>query len=290
MSELIKRATGLLVIEVRNSNPNGDPDQESDPRQRTGDERGIISPVSFKRKLRDLVEDKGGPVWKELSQSLELGSAAGDEGFEYEILESRGRDRKRIERELKDGSFVARYWDGRVFGNTFLEEGAASTLRTGVVHFGLGESIAPIEILRLTNTSKAGVEGSKDRGMAPLAYRVVQHAVYVMPYFVNPSAAGKSGCRKKDIDLLLALIPFAYPHTASYLRPFVEVRHAWHAEHRSPLGSCSDAAILDAMRPRKAEQPDRPSASWEEYMVPTALPEVVSRRLESFRDLASERP
>ena len=34
MSNEIKRATGLLVIEVVNSNPNGDPDRESDPRQR----------------------------------------------------------------------------------------------------------------------------------------------------------------------------------------------------------------------------------------------------------------
>ena len=53
MSE-INRATGLLVLEVVNSNPNGDPDRESDPRQRANGQ-GEISPVSFKRKLRDLV-------------------------------------------------------------------------------------------------------------------------------------------------------------------------------------------------------------------------------------------
>ena len=67
----MNRATGLLVIEVINSNPNGNPDQESDPRQRP-DERGMISPVSFKRKLRDLVEDKEGPAWMELSGTFNL--------------------------------------------------------------------------------------------------------------------------------------------------------------------------------------------------------------------------
>ena len=45
MSKEIKRATGLLVIEVVNSNPNGDPDRESDPRQRPNG-CGEISPVS----------------------------------------------------------------------------------------------------------------------------------------------------------------------------------------------------------------------------------------------------
>ena len=57
----IVRATGLLVIEAINSNPNGDPDRESDPRQRP-DGRGEISPVSFKRKVRDLIENKAGEV------------------------------------------------------------------------------------------------------------------------------------------------------------------------------------------------------------------------------------
>ena len=57
------RGTGLLVIEVKHSNPNGDPDMESDPRTLEIDGRGLISPVSYKRKLRDLVGEKGGPAW-----------------------------------------------------------------------------------------------------------------------------------------------------------------------------------------------------------------------------------
>ena len=97
-----RRATGLLVIEVVSSNPNGDPDRESDPRQRP-DGRGEISPVSFKRKVRDLVEEKGGPVWETLQKELKL------EADRFAILESRGRDRKTIEKELKDGTFKAKY-------------------------------------------------------------------------------------------------------------------------------------------------------------------------------------
>ena len=50
MANELKRATGLLIIEVVNSNANGDPDRESDPRQRPNG-LGEISPVSFKRKF-----------------------------------------------------------------------------------------------------------------------------------------------------------------------------------------------------------------------------------------------
>lgn len=62
MSASFNRGTGLLVINVVNSNPNGDPDQESEPRTFDADGRGLISPVSFKRKLRDLMEQTDGEV------------------------------------------------------------------------------------------------------------------------------------------------------------------------------------------------------------------------------------
>lgn len=277
----LRRGTGLLVIEVRNSNPNGDPDRESDPRQRMHDGRGMISSVSFKRKLRDLVAEKEGPVWKAVAE--QVGIEEKDSGS-FEILESRGRDRKTIESEIKEGSFVGKYWDARLFGNTFLEKEGPDAMRTGVAQFALGLSVAPIRIERMTNTNKAGVQEGKDRGMAPLAYRVVEHGVYAMPFFVNPTAALKSGCTRRDIDLMLALIPHAYPHTASYVRPSVSVRHAWYAEHKSALGSCNDFALIDALTPKKNGGDDQPSNSWDDYDVPTGVGDLRDR-LAELRDL-----
>jgi len=262
MSEEIKHSTGLLVIEVVNSNPNGDPDRESDPRQRP-DERGEISPVSFKRKLRDLVEHKeNAPVWQAIASKLSL------DPEEFGILESRESKLKDI-RSLNEEQFKKKYWDGRVFGNTELEKGRKVPIRTGVVQFGLGVSIAPIRIERMTTTNPSVEEGTS-RGMAPLAYRVVQHGVYTMPFFVNPTAAQKSGCTARDIELMLRLIPYAYAHTASYIRPAVEIRHAWFIEHKSALGSCSDFALIAALTPKKTEKPEDPSIKWGDYGKVTA--------------------
>lgn len=289
--EKIMRGTGLLVIEVRDSNPNGDPDRESDPRQRP-DKRGEISPVSFKRKVRDLIQpdldsSERGPVWDSVAASFnpKLDPA------EFWILESRGRNRSQIVQEVKNNQFVAKYWDARIFGCTFLEE-KESHIRTGVVQFGMGVSVSPILIKRYTNTNKPGVEGDTDRGMAPLAYRVVEHGVYVMPFCVNPTAAEKSGCKKQDIDVLLKTIPFAYPHNPSAMRPFVEIRHAWYMEHKSPLGSCSDFALIDAMKPSRQKDfdPEKPSKSWDEYKVPKAedVPAELKNRIAPIRDLMDE--
>ena len=121
--------------------------------------------------------------------------------------------------------------------------------------------------------------------MAPLAYRVVEHAVYAMPFFVNASAARKTQCTARDIEVLLHLIPLAYSQTSSYVRTSVEIRHAWYVEHKSPLGSASDLELLAALTPRKREHPDEPSKHWEDYEVPAALPERLQNKVEPLRDL-----
>lgn len=281
MASTFNRGTGLLIINIVNSNPNGDPDGESEPRTFEGDGRGLISPVSFKRKVRDLMENETGQVRKAALGVIGKSPA----GRSFDILESRGRDRKQISAMSLD-DFRAKYWDGRVFGNTFVEEkDKGRFITTGVVQIGPGVSIAPVEITRLTLTNKSGVQEGKDRGMAPLAFRVVRHALYVMPFFVNPSAADKSDCDARDIDLLKFLIPHAYSHTASGIRPQVEIVYAWYAEHKNPLGSCPDPLILSALRPKKRENPEEPSRGIEDYDIPTNLPDDLRARLASFEDL-----
>lgn len=291
MNDNIKRATGLLIIEVVNSNPNGDPDRESDPRQRPNG-LGEISPVSFKRKLRDLVENTEGPVFIAVCEKHGLNKD------EFKILESRERVRKDIsaemakdikdfdQKEFLNSPFVKKYWDGRLFGNTFLEEGGnKGYIKTGVAQFTMGLSVAPILIQRHTNTNKAGVEEGKTQGMAPLAYRVVEHGVYCMPFYVNPSHAHKSGCTQKDVDLMKALIPYAYDHTRSAIRPDVRIRHAWYMEHQNSLGSCADWKLIDALTPkRKGSDPMQPSTSWSDYIVPVDLLDDLKGKV-SFADL-----
>lgn len=286
MNDNIKRVTGLLIIEAVNSNPNGDPDRESDPRQRPNG-FGEISPVSFKRKLRDLVEDAEGPVFEKICETLKLNPE------DFKILESRGRDRKQVTNEMKPeqgdflkSKFVRKYWDARLFGNTFLEEEMnKETIKTGVAQFVMGLSVAPVLIQRHTNTNKAGVEGDKKQGMAPLAYRVVEHGVYYMPFYINPSHAHKSGCTQKDVDLLKTLIPYAYDHTRSAIRPDVRIRHAWYMEHQNSLGSCADWKLIDALTPkRKGDDPKQPSTAWSDYDVPISLPSDLKEKV-SFSDL-----
>lgn len=287
----IKRATGLLIIEVVDSNPNGDPDRESDPRQRPNG-RGEISPVSFKRKLRDLLEDHTCSFFQSLPKIYS------DNPDHYCILESRGRDRQSIKKEMADdisifnsekflaSLFVNKYWDGRIFGNTFLEENAnKGYIKTGVVQFGVGVSISPINIIRHTNTNKAGVQEGKNSGMAPLGFRIVEHGVYCMPFFVNPNYAEKTGCTAEDIDLLKLLIPRSYELTRSAIRTDVRIRHAWYMEHLNNLGSCPDHQLIEALTPSRIGDQNTPTTSWADYEDRLTLPDLLREKILSIKDL-----
>lgn len=296
MSSELKRATGLLIIEVVNSNPNGDPDRESDPRQRPNG-FGEISPVSFKRKLRDLLDDHDAPFFRALPEQF---SGNPDHYF---ILEHRGLVDSEITKEQGDdptqfvnSPFVHKYWDARVFGNTFLEESKNKVnkkrkdkefIKTGVVQFGMGVSLAPVNIIRYTNTKKKATQEGKEAGMAPLAYRIVEHGVYCMPFFVNPNYAHKTGCTAEDIELLKLLIPHAYEQNRSAVRPDVRIRHAWYVEHKNLLGSCPEYLLLEALTPKKLGDKDELSTTWADYEDKEMLPENLLPRVESCVDLVN---
>ena len=293
------RCIGLVILEVTMSNPNGDPDMESDPRTVDVTGRGLITPVSFKRKFRDLVEDNQSLVFQSAVKPLNLGS---DPKRQYKILESRGRKRQEI-LQMDREEFKNTYWDGRLFGNTFLESlketelddsqkkrkqdgGYEHFIRTGALQVGVGQSIAPIEIERLTMTNKSGVQEGKDRGMAPLGFRVVRHGIYTIPFYVNPTIAQKTGADTKDLELFKFLAPLIYQHTSSAIRPQINTLHVWFAEHKSPLGSCPDYKLIDELIPKVKADIGQPATRMD-YDIPELndVPKAIIERFEKIVDL-----
>lgn len=271
MDRELHRGTGLLWIEVINSNPNGNPDQDSEPRQRS-DERGEISPVSYKHKIRELIAYKEGPIWKEVSAELGIKP---EEADHYDILEQKSTKRNDV-KKMSSQEFLDRYWDARVFGSTFLEgkskeeadaagkSQAGTFINTGVVQFGLGLSLSPINVERMTTTKVLPAEEGKGKGMAPLAFRIVPYGLYMMPFFVNAAMAGKTQCSYKDIQLLLRMIPYAYEGTASYIRPQINIRHAYYVEHAKARGCYSDFKIIEALTPNPLN-PNTAASSIKDY-------------------------
>jgi len=169
-------------------------------------------------------------VWQTVAGSF----APRLEDEEFDILEKRGRSREKILAEVKDGSFAGLYWDARVFGIRSWKS-RRSWIKTGVVQFGMGISVAPVEVERLTLTNKSGYRKARiaewrhwDTGGAT---RGVRDAV-----LCESDGSAEVGVQEARPEVMMKLVPHAYSHTASFVRPDVRVRHAWYAEHKSPLG------------------------------------------------------
>lgn len=133
---------------------------------------------------------------------------------------------------------------------------------TGAVQIGVGRSIANIDIVQMTTTNQSGVEGDKDRGMAPLGTKVVRHAVYTVPFFVDPLQMAKTKATVDDLRIFAAILPHIFDLNLSRSRPEIELRHAWWVEHTGPLGSIPTHVVLDALVPKPKK--DSPCL-WADY-------------------------
>jgi len=238
---------GMLVLEVINSNPNGDPDRENYPRQRDNG-IGIISPVSVKRKLRDLIEYKENNfIWEKVSDGLDEDS--------FKIMESKSNAFKELTDHVNKDfvDFSNTYWDARLFGNTLLEKGRGDTIRAGALHFGLGMSVSPVTITEDTFTKKAPAQKDKKSGMAPSAFKIVEYGIYTVPFFFSPFSAIKTGCKDVDVSLCLRLMPYMYEHTKSMLRSQVNILHAHVGWHGNKSGTFKPFEFLKALCPTKLD-------------------------------------
>src|ERR1017187_6252552 len=158
---------------------------------------------------------------------------------------------------------------------------------TGAIQIGTGRSVANIDIVQMTTTNQSGVEGEKERGMAPLGTKVVRHAVYTVPFFVDPLQMAKTNATVEDLKVFASILPHVFDLNLSRTRPEVELRHAWWVEHTGPLGSIPTHVVLDTLTPKaKTEAP----ASWADYQDADEKSLAADKRVKSVTDLLNGVP
>jgi len=139
--------------------------------------------------------------------------------------------------------------------------------RGGIFTFKDMYTLAPVNILEATLTSKSGVQEGKDRGLAPQAHKVVEHGVYVLEFDLNANLAHRTGATDKDAMVALQLMPLAYSCNPSRVRngANVTIRGFWLFVHDNPLYSLQPTELMKLVRPTlKNKEPK----SWEDYQSP----------------------
>lgn len=253
MSETVKsRYDFVFFFDLKDGNPNGDPDQVNLPRADAEDQHGLVTDVCIKRKVRNYVM-----LEKELKQPFDI--FIRQEQILNEIIDTTpGEDIKQ-----RQGKLCEQYFDIRTFG-AVLSTGdkGAGTVR-GPVQFTFARSEDRIyqaehSITRCAVTTKEDAKKQESREYASTFGRksTVPYALYRMHGFISAIDAKKTGFNEDDLKLLWKSLVNAFENDRAAARGEMNPRKLVIFNHNHHLGKELSGRLFDRVKVTKnAELP-----------------------------------
>lgn len=278
MSEVIKnRYDFVILFDVENGNPNGDPDAGNAPRIDPDTGLGLVTDVCLKRKIRNYVEtvkeDAPGygiyikdqvPLQRSDARALEYLGIKGD-------LKAAKKDDPSIDLKIRD--FMCRnFYDIRTFGavmTTFVKGNLNCGQVRGPVQLGFARSIDPIlyqeiTITRLAITTEADAE-KKDTEMGRKS--IVPYGLYRCEGYISANLARKTtGFSEEDLQLLWQAILNMFENDHSAARGKMAVRELIVFKHDSELGNAPAHKLFEAVHVSRVKGVEVPR-SYSDYVV-----------------------
>ena len=278
MSEAIKnRYDFVILFDVENGNPNGDPDAGNMPRVDPETGFGLVTDVCLKRKIRNYVEtlkedEDGYRIYIKDGVPLNRSDKAAITALGIsEDLKAAKKDDKEIDRKLRD-YMCANYYDIRTFGavmTTFVKGALSCGQVRGPVQIGFARSIDPIvpqevTITRVAITTEADAE---KKGTEMGRKHIVPYALYRAEGFVSANLARKTtGFSEDDLALLWQAILNMFENDHSAARGKMAVRELIIFRHDSELGCAPAHKLFDLVKAAHKDNVTAPR-SYEDYTV-----------------------
>ena len=263
MSEVIhNRYEFVILFDVENGNPNGDPDAGNMPRVDPETSLGLVTDVCLKRKIRNFVEtvkegDPGYRIYVKDSVPLNRSDAEAcaylQVGSDDKALKRAKKDDPDLDRKLRDW-MCANFFDIRTFGavmTTFVKGALNCGQVRGPVQLGFARSIDPIipqevTITRVAITTEADAE-KKDTEMG--RKYIVPYGLYRCEGYVSANLARKTtGFSEEDLQLLWTAILNMFEIDHSAARGKMAVRELIVFKHDSELGNAPAYKLFDTVK------------------------------------------
>jgi len=241
----------VYLFDVKDGNPNGDPDQANLPRVDPENQEGLVTDVCIKRKVRNYVQLSNNltpPFNIFIRQGNILGKIIDDIKKEQE---------KNVEKAQKKINEL--YYDVRTFGGVLSvgKEGGAGTVR-GPVQFTFARSEDRIyqaehSITRLCVTTEEEAKKQEAREHASTFGRkaTVPYALYQMHGFISALDAQKTGFSEDDLNLLWEALINAFEHDRSAARGEMNARKLIAFKHQSHLGNARSGELFERIQVRR---------------------------------------
>lgn len=286
MGEAIKNRYEFVVLfDVENGNPNGDPDSGNMPRIDPESGLGLVTDVCLKRKIRNYVETvkedvKGYKIYikedvplnrsdREACESL--GITETEDKKVTEALKKLKKSDKDVDIKLRD-YMCDNFYDIRTFGavmTTFVKASLNCGQVRGPVQLGFARSIDPIVSQEVTITRVAiTTEKDAENKSAEMGRKnIVPYGLYRVEGYISANLARKvTGFSEEDLDLLWEAIINMFENDHSAARGKMAVRELIVFKHSKELGDCPAYKLFDAVEVRKKEEIEYPR-KYQDYTV-----------------------
>jgi CRISPR-associated protein Csd2 len=272
MSEPIRnRYEFVLLFDVENGNPNGDPDMGNMPRIDPQTSYGIVTDVCLKRKIRDYVELVN-PEKPGYDIYVKSGVVLNDQHKKaYNFIKKPASKNPNAEDESKLIDFMCQnFFDIRAFGAVMSMEVNCGQVR-GPVQLNFARSQDPIIQQEVTITRQA-VANIKDaeKGQTMGKKQIVPYGLYRAEGYVSANLAKKTtGFSEEDLALLWESLVNMFEHDHSAARGKMSARKLIVFKHDSELGCCQSHILFDKIKVERLSK-DLPPRSFNDYKVTVA--------------------
>ncbi len=275
MEPIKHRYDVALLFDVRNGNPNGDPDAGNSPRIDPETGHGLVTDVCLKRKIRNYVcLAKTNPT-----------DGSPEQGYDIYVKEkailNQQHERAYVALGLKeekaakksDNETKARRWmcqtffDIRMFGAVMSTGDKQCGQVRGPVQFAFGRSVDPIvsleqSITRMAVTNERDAEKERTMGRK----EIVPYGLYAAHGFISPHFAADTGFSEADLNLLWEALKMMFECDHSAARGEMASRNLVVFEHESPLGNAPAHVLFDRIGITRRE-PTKPARAYSDYAV-----------------------
>lgn len=261
----------VMLFDVENGNPNGDPDAGNMPRTDPETSLGIVTDVCIKSKIRNFVnmcmDGKAG--YNILIKSDQALNTKFEEAYIENGLET-GKKNKNAESVLIARDYMCKnYFDVRAFGAVMSTgDNLCGTVR-GPVQITFGKSLDPINASELTITRQARTTVERrDTGETEMGTKhIVPYALYKAEGYVSALLAQKvTGFSDEDLEMLWTAIENMFEHDRSAARGKMCLRKLIIFKHESALGNYPSYKLIDKIKVEKKEDVKVPR-KFEDYSI-----------------------
>jgi len=273
----------LFLFDVKDANPNGDPDAGNLPRIDPETGHGLVTDVCLKRKIRNYVAIKGGPGNGIYFTEGAVLNRKHEEGWKAAGLEGE-KDKKKLPKDLAKAKMItgfmcSNFYDIRTFGAVMSTEVNCGQVR-GPVQISFARSVEPIvssehAITRSSVTNEKDLEKERTMGRK----FTVPYGLYLAHGFINPFLAAQTRFSDEDLELLWKALINAFQFDQSAARPAgsMAVRKLILFKHATDLGSAPSHKLFERVKVERKDlsQPARSFSDFELKIDRAGMPQGV---------------